>query len=59
MLEVFLMRFSFPRSHMDRYIVHVYHYASFVDHVSKYGVHHGLESCRQVGEAKEHDCGFV
>ena len=46
-------------SGVDGYIVHVDHYTPFVNEVSEYCVHHGLEGGGRVGQAKEHDHGFV
>ncbi len=44
-------------------VVHVYSYSSplkfvFEDGVLEDIVHHGLKSCRRVGESEVHDCGF-
>ncbi len=40
------------------YVVHVYHEGSSCDLFVEYGVHHGLERCRRVGESEEHYCWF-
>jgi len=44
---------------MDGYVIHVNHYTPFVDEVAEYCIHHGLEGGGGVGQAEEHNCGFV
>src|SRR5712671_794960 len=51
--------FSRSRSRVDGDVVHVNHYAPFVDEVAEDCVHHGLEGGRRVSEAKKHDCWLV
>ena len=44
---------------MDGDVVHVDHYAPFIDEIAENRVHHGLEGGRRVCESEEHDRRFV
>ena len=56
---VFLVSFAFLGPSMNCDVIHVYCHTSFVNEVSEYGVHHGLEGGGRVGEPKEHNSGFI
>jgi hypothetical protein len=43
---------------VDKDVVHINCYISFIDEVTEYVVHHGLEGGRGVGESEEHHHWF-
>src|SRR5216683_3240070 len=57
--RVVIFAFSRPRPGVDCYVVHVDCYASPVNQVAEYCVHHRLERCWRVSEPKEHYCWFI
>ncbi len=57
--EVVLATFSWSGSHVDGYVVHIDGDVPFIDEVTEYCIHHGLEGCWRVHQTEEHDCWFI
>jgi len=56
--EVFMFHFMREWSSVDGHVVHIDGEPELGHFLTEDGVHHGLEGCRRVGEAEEHDCWF-
>jgi len=52
------LSFSLLSFRVDSHVIHVHSKVPAHNLCSEQGVHHGLEGCWRVGEAKEHHGGF-